>query len=101
VTGIVVLALIATIVLETIAASLLLRRFVWVHSLAIQLMTWPVAQKLVENGARLWIVELGVFLAEIVLWRFVLPMTWRRATLVSLVANGITAAIAFGMAGLQ
>ncbi|HVE73047.1 MAG TPA: hypothetical protein VNI54_16895 [Thermoanaerobaculia bacterium] len=92
-----ILALLATIVIETVAASLILRRFVWLPALGIQLMTWPIAQSLVSNGARLWLVEIGVTLAEIVMWRFIILTTWRRAAVVSLVANGITAAIAFAI----
>ena len=96
-----VLALIATIVIETVVASLIVRRLVWLQALAIQLMTWPIAQTLVSNGARLWIVELGVFVAEIVMWRLILPATWRQAVVVSLASNGVTAAIAFGVAAIR
>ena len=96
-----VLALIATIVIETVVASLILRRLVWLQALAIQLMTWPIAQTLVSNGARLWLVELGVFVAEIVMWRLILPATWRKAVLVSLAANGVTAAIAYAIAAIR
>lgn len=95
------LALLATIVLETLVASLLLRRFTWLPTLAIQLTTWPVAQTLVSRGARLWLVELGVVLAEIAMWRFILPTTWRRAVLLSVAANGVTAAIAFAIAAVR
>lgn len=95
------LALLATIVLETVVVSLLLRRFTWLPTLAIQLTTWPVAQTLVSRGARLWLVELGVFVAEIVMWRFILPTTWRRGTVLSLAANAVTAAIAFAIAAFR
>ena len=96
-----VLALIATIVIETLVASLIVRRLVWLQALAIQLMTWPIAQTLVSNGARLWLVELGVFVAEIVMWRLILPATWRQAAVLSFAANGVTAAIAYAIAALR
>ena len=95
------LALLATIVVESIVASLILRRVAWLPALGIQLMTWPVAQSVVSNGARLWLVELGVLLAEIVMWRVIVLTTWRRAALLSVVANGITAAIAFAIAAAR
>ncbi len=96
-----VLALLTTIVVETVVVSAILRRFVWLQSLAIQLLTWPVAQFLAGRGGRLWLIELGVFLVEIVLWRFILPAPWRRAGVLSLAANGVTAAIAFGLAAVR
>jgi hypothetical protein len=96
-----VLALLATIVVETLVVSLILRRFVWLPALAIQLLTWPVAQALASRGGALWAIELGVFLAEIALWRLFLRGTWRQAALLSLAANGVTAAIAFGLAALR
>ncbi|HVG25570.1 MAG TPA: hypothetical protein VND45_15540 [Thermoanaerobaculia bacterium] len=91
------LALAATIVVETLIASLILRRFVLLRSLAVQLVTWPIAQWLVSTGRPLALVELGVFVAEVILWRLVLPLTWRRALIVSLATNGATAAIAFAI----
>jgi hypothetical protein len=91
------LALAATIVIETLIASTLLRRFVWLQSIAIQLLTWPIAQWLASRGTPLLPIELGVFVVEIVLWRLLLPISWRRAAVVSLATNGVTAAIAFAI----
>lgn len=96
-----VLALLTTIVLETVVVSAILRRFVWLPSLAIQLTTWPVAQFLVSRGGALAPVEMGVFLAETVMWRLILPTTWLRAAVLSFAANGVTAAIAFGIAAFR
>jgi len=95
------LALLATIVLETLVVSLILRRFVWLQSLAVQLVTWPVAQSLVSRGAKLRLIELGVVLAEVVLWRFLVRVTWPKAALLSAAANGVTAAIAFAIAAFR
>ena len=89
-----VLAFVLTIVVETFIASTILRRFCWVESTAIQMTTWPVAQLLAWRTGRFWPIEAGVVLVEAVLWRIVLPMSWRRAAVVSLITNGATAAIA-------
>ena len=88
-------ALALTIGIETLIATVILRRFVWIEALAIQCATWPVAQLLLWRTGRFWLIELGVALAEIALWRMVVTTTWRRAAAVSIIANGMTAAIAF------
>ena len=91
-------ALLATIVIEALIASAILRRFVWWQSLVVQLLTWPLAQYLVWHGARLWLIEMGVFVVEAVLWRLLLrTISWPRAIVVSLATNGVTAAIAFAI----
>ena len=89
------LALATTIVVEGAIASAILRRVPWLETIAIQLVTWPVAQWLVWRTNLFWPIELGVAVAETVLWRVVLPMSWRRAAVVSFVANGVTALIAY------
>ncbi len=96
-----VLALLATIAIETLIVSLILRRFTFLPALAIQLVTWPIAQLLVIRGANLWVVECGVFVAEAILWRFILPTNWRRAAWLSFAANGVTTLIAAAIALLR
>jgi hypothetical protein len=88
------LALLTTIAVETLIVSLILRRFTFLPTLAIQLVTWPIAQYLVTRGANLWLVECGVFVVETVLWRVILPTKWSRAAWLSFAANGVTTAIA-------
>jgi hypothetical protein len=89
-----VVALALTIGIETLIVGALLRRFVWLESIAIQCTTWPIAQLLLWRTGMFWPIELGVVVAEIVLWRMLITMTWRRAAFVSFVANGVTAVIA-------
>ena len=89
-----VVALALTIGIETLIAALILRRFVWIEATAIQLTTWPVAQLLLWRTGMFWPIELGVVFVEIVLWRMVMTMTWRRAVAVSMMANGVTAVVA-------
>ena len=86
-----------TIVVEGVIASAMLRRFVWLEAIAVQLTTWPVAQWLVWRTGAFWAVELGVVLVEMLLWRVVMPMPWRRAALVSVAANGVTAFLALAL----
>lgn len=79
-----------TIVLETAVATAILRRFVWLEALLIQCATWPFAQLLVGRTGHFWSVELGVAVAETLFWRMLLPVSWRKAALVSVAANGTT-----------
>lgn len=88
------LALTLTIVAEGLIAAAILRRFVWLESAAIQFTTWPVARFLLWRTGSFWTIELGVAVVEMLLWRVVVSMSWRRAALVSIAANGATAAIA-------
>lgn len=88
------LALALTIVVEGLIAAAILRKFVWLESTAIQLTTWPVAQWLSWRGGNFWMIEAGVFVVEIALWRIVLPVTWRKAIVVSFVSNATTTLIA-------
>lgn len=89
-----IVALALTIGIETLIATVILRRFVWIEALAIQCTTWPAAQLLLWRTGMFWPIELGVVLIEIVLWRMVATMKWQRATVVSILANGVTAVIA-------
>ncbi len=92
------IALAITIIVEGAIASAILRRVPWLETIAIQLTTWPLAQWLLWRTGAFWPIELGVAIVETLLWRAVLPMSWRRAALVSFVANGGTAAIALALA---
>jgi hypothetical protein len=88
------LALALTVVIETFIAAVILRRLLWMEALAIQCTTWPLAQLLLWRTGRFWLIELGVALAELALWRMIVTTTWRRAAAVSIAANGMTAIIA-------
>lgn len=91
------IALAVTIIVEGAIASAILRRVPWLETIAIQLTTWPIAQWLLWRTGAFWPIELGVAIVETVLWRVVLPMSWKRAAVVSFIANGITAAIALAL----
>ena len=88
------IALAITILVEGAIASAILRRVPWLETIAIQFTTWPIAQWLLWRTGAFWPIELGVAIVETLLWRVVLPVSWKRAALVSFVANGATCAIA-------
>jgi hypothetical protein len=92
------LAFACTVAIEGVIAALVLRRGAWLETLAIQLTTWPVANFLIWKSAPFWPVESGVAIAETFLWLLVVPLTFRRAALLSFGANGVTALIGWQLA---
>jgi hypothetical protein len=82
-----------TIVIEGVVAAIILRRFFWLESTLIQCVTWPIMALLVLWLHRVIIVEIGVGLVEMWLWMLLVPIGWRKAAVVSFVANGVTTAI--------
>jgi hypothetical protein len=82
-----------TVVIEGVVAALILRRFFWLESTLIQCVTWPIMALLVLWLHRVVIVEIGVSVVETWLWMLVVPIGWRKAAVVSFVANGVTTAI--------
>jgi uncharacterized membrane protein YoaK (UPF0700 family) len=87
------LALAVTIIVEGCIAAAVLRRFYWLETTAIQLVTWPVAAILAAR--HFWLVETGVAVVETLLWALVVPIGWRKAALVSFAANAATALIGY------
>lgn len=92
-----VVALALTIVVEGIVASAILRRIPWLENLGIQLTTWPIAQWLLWRTGAFWPIELGVVIVETGLWCIVLPISLRRAAVVSVAANAVTVGIALAL----
>jgi hypothetical protein len=82
-----------TVVIETLVAAIILRRFCWLESTLIQCVTWPIMALLVLWLHHVIIVEIGVGVVEAWLWMLVLPIGWRKAAVVSFAANGVTTAI--------
>lgn len=87
------LAFALTVAVEGCIAAAILRRFYWLQTFFIQLVTWPLVA--VIGVRHLLIVEAGVALVETVLWAIVLPIGWRRAALVSIAANAATTLIGY------
>ena len=58
--------------------------------------THPIAWFLVRSMEAPWlVVEIGVFVAECLIYRQATRMPWLRAVAAALLANGITAALSF------
>ena len=87
------LAFALTVAVEGCVAAAILRRFFWVETAAIQLVTGPLVALIVPLVRHLVLVEAGVGIVETGLWMLVLPIGWRRAAVVSIVANSASAAI--------
>jgi hypothetical protein len=65
------------------------------YSLLINLFTWPLANLYYGFGLNFFAVELGVVLAESLLFRYFFEMKYKRALLVSFLVNGVTALMGF------
>jgi len=87
------LALLLTIVIEGCVVAIILRKFFWLETTVIQLVTWPVVAVLVPLVHHLFLIEFGVGVAETWLWALLLPIGWRKAAVVSFVANGLTTTV--------
>jgi len=93
-------ALFMTIALEALVVALLTRRpnraRVVMTSLFVNLFTHPIAWSIVvDEFSSFLAVEAGVVVVETLLYAFVVPMSLRRAFVVSLVANLATIAMTF------
>lgn len=65
-------------------------------SIGANLVTHPIAWFLVRSMEAPWLaVEIGVFVAECLIYRQVTRMPWLRAVAAALLANGVTAALSF------
>ena len=67
-----------------------------VDSLAANLLTHPTAWYLVRAAGLPWLAtEIAVATTELLIYRNITRLSWRRATTASLLANGVTAALSF------
>jgi len=72
------------------------RRRAWVDGLAVNCVTHPLAWwAVLHQGVGWWPVEGVVTLTELVSYRGVTGLSWRRAALVACAANGVTAALSW------
>jgi hypothetical protein len=94
-------AFLLTVVIELpLVTGLAPRRRVPLDVFAINLCTHPLAWlAVVHLGVSWWLVESAVLLAELALYRAVTRLTWPRAALVTSVANGVTAGVAWLLYG--
>ena len=85
-----------TVGVEGVVAALILRRFFWAQTFVIQLFTWPLAV-LLAPMIRLPLLELGVASVETLLWALVLPIGIRKAAIVSIAANTVSALLGYAI----
>ena len=72
------------------------RRRAATDSLAANLVTHPAAWHVVRSMMTPWLgTEVAVTAMELLIYRGVTRLSWRRATAASLLANGITASLSF------
>jgi hypothetical protein len=98
-------SLIFSIVIEAIVAFAWLRAFGWgngwrgalsatVGTLITHPIVWrtvPPLEEAIGYGAAVALIEAGVVLAESIPYRLIVPLAWKRALAVSLVANAASA----------
>ena len=88
-------AFVLTILIEAVVTAVILRRFFWLETTLIQCVTWPIMAALVAVIHHVIVIEFGVAVLETGLWMLVLPLGWRKAAVLSFVANGVSTA--FGL----
>lgn len=88
--------LILTIIIEYIVYAIIIRKkfkLLLIYCILINLVTWPLANIFYGVSGLFWIIELGVFAIESVLIKYLVDITWKKAIILSFVANLITALI--------
>lgn len=85
-----------TIILEFIVYFIAVRKNVLSllgYCVLINLVTWPLANLLYSIVGLFFIIEIGVLVAESVLIKYLLNISWKKAIIISFIANLITAII--------
>lgn len=85
-----------TIIIEFIVYAIAIRKnklaLFW-YCVLINLFTWPLANIFYSAFGMFWFIEAGVFVAESVLIKYLLDITWKKAIIISLIANITTAIV--------
>jgi len=90
--------LIFTIILEFIVYIITIRKktiLLLIYCFLINLFSWPLANLFYGIYGLFWAIEIGVFITESVLVKYLLNISWKKAIIVSFIANLIT--IIFGL----
>jgi hypothetical protein len=61
----------------------------------INMFTWPLANVIYSIYGFFWLVETGVFIVEFLLISLMFKISWKRAVIISLITNLITAILSF------
>jgi len=92
--------LILTILIEFIVYVIAIRKNIMpllFYCILINLVTWPLANLFYSIFGMFWIIEICVFAIESILIKSLLKMGWKKAIIISLIANLITALIAWAI----
>ncbi|MEK6933223.1 MAG: hypothetical protein AABW56_05545 [Nanoarchaeota archaeon] len=87
-----------TFFLELIVYLIFLKKprlIIIAYCFLINLFTWPIANLIYNYINLFWLIEFGVFLIEAILIKLLFTVDWKKAFMVSLIANATTAAISF------
>ncbi len=90
--------LILTIIIEYLVFLWFIKKDylnLFLYSLIINSITLPAGTYLIWHGWSFFVVEMGIFIAETILIKFLLKQRWREALKISLAANGITSLLSF------
>lgn len=85
-----------TIIIEFIVYIISIKKNILnllLYSLLINLVSWPLAILLYDLFGLFWIIEIGVFILESVLIKYLVEISWKKAIFISFIANLITALI--------
>jgi hypothetical protein len=90
--------LISTIIIEFIVYIIAIKKkaaFLFIYCLLINLITWPLANLLYGLFGLFLIIEICVFVIESILIKYLIDINWKKAIIISLIANLITAVMGF------
>jgi hypothetical protein len=85
-----------TIFIEFIIYAIVIRKNIpslFIYCLLINLVTWPLANLFYSFFGVFLIIELCVFAVESILIKYIVDISWKKAAIISLIANLITAIV--------
>jgi hypothetical protein len=85
-----------TIIIEFIVYIIAIRKniaLLFLYCILINAVTWPLANIFYDISGLFWIIEIFVFALECILIKYLMNISWKRAIILSLIANLITALI--------
>ncbi len=85
-----------TIIIEFIVYIIAIRKnflSLFAYCLLINLVTWPLAILFYGLSGLFWIIEIGVFILEGALIKYLIEISWKKAIILSFITNLITALI--------
>lgn len=71
------------------------KKEIFCYCFLINLFTWPLANLFFDFIKLFLVVELSVFIVEFILIKYLFNINWKRAVIISLIANLVTALLSF------